>query len=96
MNRLPSPQISGQVRSSEKLLTSPGIPIGPPGNPFTVFQVGYLKIKLVFMENRAEAHARFFALRGAKVVNDTGCDVHGDGVDAVVKDGAAIVMPNLM
>ena len=48
------------------------------------------------MENRAGAHARFFALRGAKVVNYTGCDVHGDGVDAAVKDSAAIVMPNLM
>ena len=44
------------------------------------------------MENLAEVYARFFALRGAKVVaNDTGCDVHGDGVDAAVKDGAAIV-----
>ena len=44
------------------------------------------------MGNRGGAYARFFALRGAKVVaNDTGCDVHGDGVDAAVKDGAAIV-----
>ena len=44
------------------------------------------------MESHAEAYARFFALRGAEVVaNDTGCDVHGDGVDAAVKDGAAIV-----
>ena len=44
------------------------------------------------MENRAGTYERFFTLRGAKVVaNDTGCDVHGDGVDAAVKDGAAIV-----
>ena len=44
------------------------------------------------MENHAGAYARFFTSRGAKVVaNDTGCDVHGDGVDAAVKDGAAIV-----
>ena len=44
------------------------------------------------MENHAGAYARFFTSRGAKVVaNDTVCDVHGDGVDAVVKDGAAIV-----
>ena len=33
------------------------------------------------------AYARFFASRGAKVVaNDTGCDVHGDGVDKSVID----------
>ena len=45
------------------------------------------------MENRGGAYARFFALRGAKVVaNDTGCDVHGGGVDSAVKDGAAIVI----
>ena len=45
------------------------------------------------MENHAGAYARFFTSRGAKVVaNDTGCDVHGDGVDAAVKDGAAIVV----
>ena len=93
LNRLPSPHISGQMTSSEMLLTSPGIPIGPPGNPFTVFQVGYRKIQLVFMENRVGAYARFFASRGAKVVaNDTGCDVHGDRVDAAVENvNAAII-----
>ena len=49
------------------------------------------------MENRAGAYARFFALRGAKVVaNNTGCDVHGDGVDATVKDDAAIVIIKLV
>ena len=45
------------------------------------------------MKNHAGAYARFFTSRGAKVVaNDTGCDVHGDGVDAAAKDDAAIVM----
>ena len=48
------------------------------------------------MENRAGAYARFLALWGAKVVaNDTGCDVNGVGVDAAVKDGAAIVNLNI-
>ena len=45
------------------------------------------------MENHAGAYARFFASRGAKVVvNDTVCDVHGDGVEAAIKDGAVIVI----
>ena len=35
------------------LLTSSGIPIGLPENPFTVFQVGYWKIQLLLMENLA-------------------------------------------
>ena len=84
------------MTSPGALLTSPGIPIGLPGNPFTVFQVGYRKIQLVFMENHAGAYARFFASRGAKVVaNDTVCDVHGDGVEAAVEDGAAIVHKRL-
>ena len=45
------------------------------------------------MENRAGSYARFFASRGAKVVvNDAGCDVHGDGVDAAVENiDAAII-----
>ena len=44
------------------------------------------------MENRAGAYARFFASRGAKVVaNDTGCDVHGDRVDADVENVDAAI-----
>ena len=91
-NSNPIPQTSVPVTSSEKLLTSPGIPIGPPGNPFTVFQVGYWKIQLVLTENRAWAIESGWTWSGGTTPSkDTWTEIWGDRIDAAVKDDAAIV-----
>ena len=93
LNLLSSPQISGQMTSSGALLTSPGIPIGLPGNPFTLFRVGYWKIQLVLMENRAWAiESGWTWSGGTTTTKDTWTEIWGDGADSAVKDGAAIVI----
>ena len=93
LNLLPSPQISGQMTSSGTLLTSPGIPIGPPGNPFTVFQVGYWKFQRVSRENHSFVVKTGFKWEGGSPTKrDTWTEIWGDGIDAAVKDGAAIVI----
>ena len=80
------------MTSSEALLTSPGIPIGPPGNPFTVFQVGYWKIQPVLTENCVGAAETGWVWGGGSSTSkDIWNDIWGDGIDAAVKDGAAIV-----
>ena len=45
----PSPQTSVQMTSPGVLLMSIRTPIGLFWNPFTVFQVGFLKIQLLFL-----------------------------------------------
>ena len=73
-------------------MTSPGIPIDPPGNPFTVFQVGYWKIQLVLTENRDWAIETGWTWSGGNSsTKDTWTEIWGDGADAAVKDDAAIV-----
>ena len=80
------------MTSSGAFVTSPGIPIGLPGNPFTVFPVGSWKIQLLLMENRVgAAETGWTRTGGSSTSKDTCVEICGDGVDATVKDGAAIV-----
>ena len=80
------------MTSPGALLTSSGIPVGPPGNPFTVFPVGYRKIQLVLTENRSGAIETGWSCSGGNSsTKDTWSEIWGDGIDAAVKDGAAIV-----
>ena len=73
-------------------MTSPRIPIGLPGNPFTVFPVGYWKIQLLFMENRAGAVETGWTWTGGSISSKDICtEIWGDGAGAAVKDGAAAV-----
>ena len=84
------------MTSSGALMTSSGIPIGPPGNPFTVFPVGYWRIQLVSIENRScVVEIGWTCSGGNSVTKDTCSEICGDGVDAAVKDGAAIVYTSL-
>ena len=80
------------MTSSGALMTSPGIPIGPPGNPFTVFQVGYWKIQLLQLKKRKNHKRKKLMLESdIKIHSTVFMDISIDGVDAAVKDGAAIV-----
>ena len=93
LNLLPSPQISAQMTSSGELLISPGISNGLLENPFTVFQVGYWKIQLVLTESRAWAIEFGWTWSGGTTSSkDTWTEIWGDGIDAAVKDDAAIVV----
>ena len=84
------------MKSSRALLTSPGIPIGLLGNPFTVFQVGYWKIQLVLTENLAWAIESGWTWSGGPTTSkDTWTEIWGDEADAAAKDGAAIVSVGL-
>ena len=81
------------MTSSGTLLTLPGIPIGPHGNPFAVFQVGYWKIQLVLTESRAWAIESGWNWSGGTTTSkDTWTEIWGDGADAAAEnDGAAII-----
>ena len=84
------------MTSSGALMTSSKIPIGPPGNPFTVFPVGYWKIQLFSMENRSYVVEIGWACSGGNsVTKDTCSEICGDGVDAAVKDCTAIVVASV-
>ena len=77
------------MTSSGALLTSLGIPIGLLRNPFTVFQVGYWKIQLVFIENYSWAiESRWTWTGGSTTTKDTWTEIWGDA--AVENIGAAI------
>ena len=86
LNLFPSPQIFAQMTSSGALLSSPGIPVGLLGNPFTVFQVGYWKIQLVLTENRVWAIESGWTWSGGTTTSkDTWTEIWGDGVDTLSK-----------
>ena len=88
-----SPQISVWMTSSGVLLTSSGIPIALLGNPFTVFQLGYWQIQLVFTENRAWAIESGWTWSGRTTTSkDTWTEIWGDWAEATVKDDPAIVI----
>ena len=81
------------MTSSGVPLTSSGIPIGPPGNLFTVFQVGYWKIQLLFMENHAwRVETGWTCSGGTPTSSDICTEIWWDEAGAAVKDGAAIVI----
>ena len=65
----------------------------PIGKSFYSFQVGYWKIQLVFMENRSWAIETGWTWSGGNSsTKNIWTEIWGDGADAAVKDGAAIVI----
>ena len=62
------------------------------GKSFYSFQVGYWKIQLVLTENRVgAAETGWTWTGGSSTTKDIWTEIWGDGLEAAVKDGAAIV-----
>ena len=80
------------MTSSGVLLTSLKIPIGLFGNRFTVFQLDYWKVQLLFMQNLAWAIKSGWSWSGGSTTSaDSWIDICGNREGAAVKDDAAVV-----